>query len=147
MTQEGHEMPTIPDSYAPPTGRIVGAENFLTDGTHAVLRITRCRECGSAWFPARTQCSTCASRNLTEELTPSTGTAYASTVVQIGPPRFQAPYVLAYVDVDGVRVLAHAQTSAALEPGTPVELRLAAIGADEDGPLLSYTVVPTEKGA
>jgi uncharacterized protein len=145
MTHE-RKGTTMPNSFAPPTGRVVGADNFLTDGTHAVLRVTRCRHCGSAWFPARTQCSTCASRDVTEELTSSTGTAYASTVVQIAPPRFHAPYVLAYVDIDGVRVLAHAETSTALEPGTPVQLRLAPIGADEDGQLLSYTVAPTTEG-
>jgi uncharacterized protein len=134
------------NSFAPPTGRAVGAENFLTDGTRAVLRVTRCRDCGSAWFPARAQCSTCASRDVTEELTSTSGIAYASSVVRIGPAGFAAPYVLAYVDVDGVRLLAHAESAEELTPGTPVELRVATIGADEDGPLLSYTVASTAEG-
>jgi len=134
-------------SFAPPTGRVVGAQNFLTDGAHAALRVTRCRNCGSAWFPARTQCSTCASHDVVEDLTSSSGTAYASTVVRVGPPRFDAPYVLAYVDVDGVRVLTHVQSDTAVAPGTPVELRLATIGADEDGPLQSYVAAPTSEGA
>jgi uncharacterized protein len=141
--QEGSVMTK---SFAPPTGRVVGAENFLTDGTRAVLRVARCRNCGSAWFPARSQCSTCASRDVTEGLTSTSGIAYASSVVRIGPPQFEAPYVLAYVDVDGVRVLAHAESTEALPPGTPVELRLVVIGADEDGPLLSYAVAPTSEG-
>jgi uncharacterized protein len=135
------------NSFVPPTGRVVGAENFLTDGTNAVLRVTRCRNCGSGWFPARSQCSTCASREVTEDVTSSSGTAYASTVVRIGPPRFQAPYVLAYVDVDGVRVLTHVDSDDVLAPGTLVELRLATIGADEEGPLQSYAVAPTLEGA
>src|SRR5262245_5681489 len=134
------------NSFAPPIERAIGAENFLTDGTHAVLRVTRCRDCGSAWFPARAQCSTCASRNMTEELTSTSGIAYASSVVRVGPPGFAAPYVLAYVDIDGVRMLAHAQSAEALTPGTPVELRVAAIGADEEGPLLSYAVAPIAEG-
>ena len=96
------------NSFAPPTGGAVGAENFLTDGVRAVLRVTRCHNCAGMWFPPRDQCSTCASRDVTEELTSSSGIAYASSVVRIGPPRFQAPYVLAYVD-DGVRVLACTQ--------------------------------------
>ena len=116
------------NSFAPPAERAIGAENFLTDGTLAVLRITRCRDCGSAWFPARAQCSTCASRDMSEELTSTSGIAYASSVVRIGPPGFEAPYVLAYVDLDGVRLLAHAESAEALTPGTPVELRLATIG-------------------
>jgi uncharacterized protein len=142
--RKGHAMT---NSFAPPTGRVVGAENFLTDGTNAVLRVTRCRNCGSGWFPARTQCSTCASRDVTEELTSTSGIAYASSVVRVGPTRFEAPYVLAYVDVDGVRVLTHVESDDALPPGTPVELRLATIGADEDGPLLSYAVTATSEGA
>jgi uncharacterized protein len=134
------------NSFAPPIERAIGAENFLTDGTRAVLRVTRCRHCGSAWFPARAQCSACASRDMTEELTSTSGIAYASSVVRVGPPGFEAPYVLAYVDVDGVRVLAHAQSAEALTPGTPVELCVATIGADQDGPLLSYAVAPTTEG-
>lgn len=134
------------NSFVPPAGRAVGAQNFLTDGTRAVLRVTRCRDCGAAWFPARAQCSTCASRDLTDELTSTSGIAYASSVVRIGPPGFAAPYVLAYVDVDGVRVLAHAESAEALPPGTPVELRVATIGADEDGPVLSYAVAPISEG-
>jgi len=134
------------NSFAPPTGGAVGAENFLTDGVRAVLRVTRCHNCAGIWFPPRHQCSTCASRDVTGELTSSSGIAYASSVVRIGPPRFQAPYVLAYVDLDGVRLLAHAESAEALTPGTPVELRLAAIGSDDDGPLLSYTVAATAEG-
>jgi uncharacterized protein len=133
-------------SFALPAGRFVGSQNFLTDGTRAVLRVARCRNCGSAWFPARSQCSACASRDVTKGLTSTSGIAYASSVVRIGPPQFEAPYVLAYVDVDGVRVLAHVESTEALPPGTPVELRLAAIGADEDGPMLSYTVAPVTEG-
>ncbi len=33
------------NSFAPPTGGAVGAENFLTDGILAVLRVTRCHDC------------------------------------------------------------------------------------------------------
>lgn len=139
---KGHVMKQFSE-FTAPTGRVIGGEDFLTDGARAVLRVSRCRNCASAWFPARAQCSTCASRDVSEELTSTQGTAYASTVVRIGPPAFAAPYVLAYVDVDGVRMLAHAESSEALAPGTPVELRLATIGADEDGPLLSYAVAPT----
>lgn len=138
-------MNTI-DDLAPPTGRVVGADHYLTDGHRAVLRVTRCRKCGSRWFPARGQCSHCASWDVEDEVTSSKGTAYASTVVRIGPAQFTPPYTLAYIDVDGVRMLAHVAGVEALTPGTPVELQQAAIGVDADGPLLSYAVVAAREG-
>jgi uncharacterized OB-fold protein len=138
-------MNTI-DDFAPPTGRVIGADHYLTDGRRVVLRVSRCRECDRRWFPARAQCSHCASRDVDDEVTSSRGTAYASTVVRIGPARFRPPYTLAYIDVDGVRVLAHADGIAALTPGTPVELQQATIGTDEDGPLLSYAVAAATEG-
>jgi uncharacterized OB-fold protein len=139
-------MQTPSTHLTQPTGRVVGAGTFVTDGLRAALRLTRCRDCGSTWFPARTQCSTCASTNVADELSGSTGTAYASTVVQVGPPQFTPPYVLAYVDIDGARVLAHAKTDRALEPGTPVDLCLGQIGADADGAFSSYVVVAASEG-
>ena len=42
------------NSFAPPTGGAVGAENFLTDGIRAVLRVTRCHNCAGMWFPRAT---------------------------------------------------------------------------------------------
>jgi len=137
-------MQTVSPPLTEPSGHVVGAGTFVTDGVRAALRLTHCRHCGSTWFPARTQCSTCASTDLTDAMSSSTGTAYASTLVHVGPAEFEPPYVLAYVDVDGARVLAHAQTDCALDPGTPVELRPGHIGAGEDGPLTSYVVVEVE---
>lgn len=136
-------MNTI-DNMEAPTGHVVGAEHYLTDGRRVVLRVTRCRVCDRRWFPARAQCSHCASYKVDDEVTSSRGTAYASTVVRIGPARFDPPYTLAYVDIDGVRVLAHVSAPDALAPGTPVELQQATIGFDEEGPLLSYAVAATE---
>jgi uncharacterized OB-fold protein len=143
---KGFDMNGDPEDFAPPGITMVAARDFRTDGVHAVLRITRCQKCASAWFPARMQCSNCASRDMVPELTSSTGIAYASTVVRIGPKQFQAPYTLAYVDIDDVRVLVHVNAESALPPGTPVDLVLASIGADESGPLLSYSAVPTTAG-
>ncbi|MBT2522609.1 OB-fold domain-containing protein [Arthrobacter sp. ISL-28] len=102
--------------------------------------ITKCHNCGSTWFPPREICSKCASGNVEQALTGSRGTAYASTVVRIGPAAFKPPYVLAYVDLDGARLLAHVETDEALAPNTPVELKVGAIGEDDTGPLSSYLV-------
>jgi uncharacterized OB-fold protein len=109
----------------------IGAEHFTTEAGRTRLRISRCRACGSGWFPARIQCSTCASRDVAGALSSSSGTAYASSVVRVGPPGFSTPFILAYVDIDGVRVLAHVMSaSQALAPDTPVNLIVASITGD-----------------
>ncbi|KUN54921.1 hypothetical protein AQJ46_49695 [Streptomyces canus] len=124
-----------------PTGvatRVVAAEYFThgDDGVH--LRITECRNCSSRWFPPGAICSRCAGTNLTDVNSGTTGVAYASTVVRVGPPGFPAPYVLSYVDIDGVRVLAHTEGDSALTPDTPVALTLGEVGNEDGTPLVSY---------
>jgi uncharacterized OB-fold protein len=86
------------------------------------LTISTCPRCGSRWFPAREVCSRCGRDGLDEQQTGGRGVAYASTVVRIAPAGFTAPYVLSYVDVDGVRILAQTDAGDALAPGTPVVL-------------------------
>lgn len=116
----------------------IGSEYFEAHAGGVALRISRCRTCDAKWFPAREQCSTCASRDIETTLSSSSGTAYASTVVRIGPPGFEAPYVLAYVDIDGVRLLAQvASATEALVPDTPVTVTCAPITPDAE----SYAVV------
>ncbi len=116
----------------------IGSQHFEANAGGVALRISRCRACGTDWFPAREQCSTCASRDVETTLSSSSGTAYASTVVRIGPPGFAAPYVLAYVDIDGVRLLAQvASATEALAPDTPVTVTCAPITPGAE----SYAVV------
>ncbi|WP_311380819.1 zinc ribbon domain-containing protein [Arthrobacter sp. ISL-28] len=119
---------------------LVGGEWIHQDGDHTALMITKCHNCGSTWFPPREICSKCASGNVEQTRTGNYGIAYASTVVRIGPAAFQPPYVLAYVDLDGARFLAHVDADEALAPNTPVELRVGAIGEDDTGALSSYIV-------
>ncbi|MEU4173009.1 OB-fold domain-containing protein [Streptomyces sp. NPDC026665] len=73
------------------------------------------------------------------------GRVYASSVVRIGPRGFQAPYVLTYVDISGVRLLAHSPaTRQALSPGTPVRLTVAPIAQSSNEIRTSYAVVPLD---
>ena len=129
------------------TGRVVGGEWIRREGDRVALAISRCRQCNATWFPPRDMCSTCASLDVEQTVSGHRGVTYASTVVRIGPPGFQAPYVLAYVDIDGARVLAHVDADEALMPGTPVELGIGPIGGDSDGELTSYLAAATTGGA
>ncbi|AIJ24724.1 Zn-ribbon domain-containing OB-fold protein [Amycolatopsis methanolica] len=127
--------------------RMVGGQWIRDNDDRTALKITRCARCDSTWFPPRDVCSSCASTEVEDTLSATQGVAYASTVVRIGPPAFQPPYVLAYVDVSGVRVLAHVDADEALAPGTPVALRVGPIGTDSDGEFSSYLVAETQGGA
>ncbi|CAN5420915.1 hypothetical protein BH10ACT9_BH10ACT9_45630 [soil metagenome] len=139
---------TPPDpAFTAPDHNAIGADLFVTDGTEARLRISRCTACAESWFPALSQCASCASHEVTHTVSSTTGTVYASSVVRIGPTGFSAPYGLAYVDIDGIRLLAHTQSRQALAPGTAVQLRYAPITHHNDDPVMSYAAVPhTQEG-
>jgi uncharacterized protein len=132
-----------PDTDPAPTTSTVVAGDFFTRDDHGVrLHVTVCLECEGRWFPPVAICSRCAGRNVVDIESGSTGVSYASTVVRIGPPEFPAPYVLSYVDIDGVRILAHARGEAAMAPGTDVQLTFGEIGNKNGMPILSYMVRP-----
>lgn len=126
--------------------RLIGADSIRLDGT-PVLTISVCPRCTSRWFPPRDVCSACAHDGLDGIESGPDGVAYASTVVRIAPTGFTAPYLLSYVDVDGVRVLAHTDPldpddPRPLAPGTPVRLTSGPTGHG----LVSYraTTAPKE---
>lgn len=113
----------------------VGGDEILfsvaADGA-VQLRATACGQCGSKWFPSRERCAHCADDRLEPFLAGPVATVYASTLVRAGAPDFAVPYSLAYLDVDGVRVLAHVKSAAGLEiappSGTAVQLVAGTIG-------------------
>lgn len=134
MTDQEHTSPR----------RTIGGDLFEVDGERVNLKLSRCNSCSSVWFPARQQCATCASTDLVLVLSGTSGTVYASSVVRIGPAQFGPPYGVAYVDVDGARVLAHTGSAEPLPPGAPVRLVAAPIAHDDRGALWSYAVRTTE---
>ncbi|MFI9542827.1 Zn-ribbon domain-containing OB-fold protein [Streptomyces sp. NPDC052016] len=135
----------MPSPKTPPVARQVGADWTHRDGEGTTLTISVCRACSGRWFPPRDTCSTCASTDVEDIASDSRGRVYASSVVRIAPRGFQAPYVLTYVDISGVRLLAHSPGSdRALVPGSPVELTVAPIADTGDGPVMSYVVTPLD---
>jgi hypothetical protein len=70
-------------------------------------------------------------------------TFYAATTVWAGAPGFTVPYSLAYLDVDGLRVLAHMEMPEGQDspprPGPRVLLR--------DGAIEGLTAVLDEEGS
>ena len=124
-----------------------GIADGVRDEAIPVLTISVCPRCSSRWFPPREVCSTCAHNRLDTVTAGPDGVVYASSVVRTGPPGFTAPYVLAYVDVDGVRILTQAdpldpENPAPLPPDTPVTFTTGPIGHDGDVERISYRVRP-----
>ncbi len=68
---------------------------------------TRCRVCGTHFFPRRRVCARCLSTDTETVPLSERGVLYTYTVVHQSTPEFRTPYILGYVDLpDGVRVLA-----------------------------------------
>jgi uncharacterized OB-fold protein len=124
-------------------------EQFVVgdDGT-VQIRATVCQRCDSRWYPARTVCAACGNKPLEPLLAGPAATVYAATTMRVGASGFTAPYSLAYLDVDGLRMLAHVKRSEeqALppRPGTRVRLRAGII--DGDAGLSAYLAFPDDEG-
>jgi uncharacterized OB-fold protein len=85
----------------------------------------RCGACGTAWFPRRPICPSCAAPEPERLLLGPSGTLYSWSTVHVSSSR-PVPYTLGYVDLDeGVRVLATITTDKPLEPDAPCVLRTA----------------------
>ncbi len=77
--------------------------NYLEQGK---VMATRCRKCGTNYFPPRLDCSKCLRGNTEWFEISGNGKLVTYTVVSYGPTGFEAdaPYTLAIADFNGVRV-------------------------------------------
>jgi uncharacterized OB-fold protein len=125
--------------------KMVNGDWIAHDDDKTSLMISVCQQCAARWFPPRDVCSTCASHELEQTTTGDRGTTYASTVVRVGAAPFRAPYVLSYIDIDGVRVLTHVHGDRAPTPDTPVWLTIGPIGYEGETELWSYVAQPTKE--
>jgi uncharacterized OB-fold protein len=92
-----------------------------------------CSACGSRWFPRRQVCARCAGAQMEPLLAGPSCTVYASTTVRNGASGFPVPYQLAYLEVDGLRVLAHLDYPRNDDPprkGTAVRLESRTLSTD-----------------
>lgn len=141
---------TTTSSTKPGTSEPLGPGIRVRPDGSPALTISVCPRCASRWFPAREICSACAHDRLDTAVAGRDGLVYASSVVRTGPPGFTTPYILAYVDVDGVRILAHADpldpdNPVAVPPDTPVTFTTGPIGHDGDIERVSYRVRPSSE--
>jgi uncharacterized OB-fold protein len=114
---------------------LAGDEPVVADGPRLIG--ARCGACGTAWFPRRPVCPSCAAPEPERLLLGPAGTLYSWSTVHVSSSR-PVPYTLGYVDLPaGVRVLATIRGTG-LTPGGPVRLAVGPAGtAGTPGPAAS----------
>lgn len=79
------------------------------DGTAAgELRLQRCQACDHVYFPPQPFCPACASGDVEVVLASGRGSLYGYVITHRAAPGFEAPYVIAEVELEeGPRMLAN----------------------------------------
>lgn len=111
------------------------------------LRLQRCRGCGRAYFYPRPFCPRpgCHSRDVEWFTASGRGTLYSYVIAHRGHPAFEAPYVIAVVELEeGARLMTNIVGLAepapeALPAGAPVEVVYEDVGDEATLPLFRLT--------
>ncbi len=77
--------------------------NFLEQGK---VMTTRCKKCGTGYFPPKMDCPSCIDSDVEWFEIADNGKLVTYTIVHYGPSGFEdeAPYTLGIADFDGIRV-------------------------------------------
>lgn len=105
---------------------------------------SRCPDCGTNVFPARSFCPACGGdREPQAVLLQPRGSVHAFTVIHQAPAGRPTPYVLALVDlVDEVRVMAQIdEPPESITVGEPVSLAFRQVGLRDGVPVVGYVFV------
>lgn len=97
------------------------------------LRLQRCRGCRTTYFPPQPFCPTCASDAVEVVVSSGRGTLHSYVITHRAAPGFEAPYVIAVVELDeGPRLLTNLvdvePVPAALPLDLPVEVVYQRVG-------------------
>src|SRR5262245_32295982 len=81
-------------------------EHFWDGTAIGELRLQRCRTCDTTYFPPQPFCPACSSGDVEVVRSSGRGTLYSYVVTHRAAPGFDAPYVLAVVELEeGPRLL------------------------------------------
>jgi uncharacterized OB-fold protein len=95
---------------------------------------SRCSDCGTTFVPRAATCAACGSRSLARAHLGGPGKVYTKTTVGFGPPGFDPPYGLAWVDLPaGARAFGQLADPEQVQIGDTVELDVRVIRHDPDG--------------
>lgn len=103
------------------------ASDFLSYLEKGKVMATRCRRCGTNYFPPRMDCPKCVGSDVEWFEIRGNGKLVTYTVVNYGPTGFEedAPYSLAIADFDGMRVfgrLSKGLKESDIKPGMEVKV-------------------------
>jgi uncharacterized OB-fold protein len=103
------------------------ASDFLSYLEKGKVMATRCRRCGTNYFPPRMDCPKCVGSDVEWFEIKGNGKLVTYTVVNYGPTGFEedAPYTLAIADFEGVRIFGRLSKSlkeSDIKPGMVVKV-------------------------
>jgi len=103
------------------------ASDFLSYLEKGKVMATKCRKCGTNYFPPRMDCPKCVGSDVEWFEIKGNGKLVTYTVVNYGPTGFEedAPYSLAIADFDGMRVfgrLSKGLKESDIKPGMEVKV-------------------------
>jgi uncharacterized OB-fold protein len=92
--------------------------NYLEQGK---VMTTRCKKCGTAYFPPKMDCPACLDSDVEWFEIPKIGTLVTYSIVHYGPSGFEdeAPYTIAISDFNGLRVFGRISKDLKEEDITP----------------------------
>ena len=112
------------------------AADFVTYLEQGKVMTTRCKQCGTTYFPPKLDCPTCSSSDVEWVEIKGDGKLLTYAVVNYGPTGFEndAPYTLAIADFsDGLRMFGRLSRDIAendIEIGMPVKVVPAKLADD-----------------
>jgi hypothetical protein len=114
------------------------ASGFVEYLEQGKVMATRCRKCGTNYFPPRMDCPECIGSDVEWFEIKGNGNLVTYTIVNYGPTGFEddAPYRLAIADFDGVRVfgrLSKGMKESDIKPGMSVKVVPAKLAHDRMG--------------
>ena len=114
------------------------ASDFVSYLEKGKVMATRCRKCGTNYFPPRLDCSKCLGSDVEWFEIKGNGKLVTYTVVNYGPTGFEsdAPYTLAIADFDGVRVFGRLNKSikeSDIKPGMSLRVLSVKLPGDRIG--------------
>jgi uncharacterized OB-fold protein len=92
------------------------------------LRLQRCQVCRSAYFPPQPHCPRCGSGNVDVIRASGRGILYSYVISHLAAPGFEAPYVIAVVELEeGPRLLTNIVDVAPDPDQLPLDLPVEAV--------------------